>query len=384
MASAAATAEAAGSGGNSLPSSSLPWHQIPRFEPGVTDLRNYARKLEFIRDLWPEEHIAHLAPRAALQVDGVAFQKVARLSTEKLRTHDGVRYLVEALGGQWGRLEEEDRYDLFERALYGTIQKADETNDSYLNRHDISFEDLVTKKVQIDEFRAYVLVRQSTLSSEDRKKIIMEGGGRLRYEDARRSIRLLGSKFFQDLQGTGKGGNRQKTYDIHHMEENEEVANYTMAEPEADEETILQAMLDEGDEDASFIQDFEEQVILTCQDSQELSSCFTAYQEARDRLREKARTRGYWPLKSGNKGKGRGKKGKGYGGGSYGSSMAINVKRRSLAERIANSTCRRCGQPGHWRRECPLNNSETSKDKTAFTGFQWMMPRRMSPPYRMS
>ncbi|CAL1160332.1 unnamed protein product [Cladocopium goreaui] len=171
-----------------------------------------------------------------------------------------------------------------------------------------------------------------------------------------------------DLQGTGKGGNRQKTYDIHHMEENEEVANYTMAEPEADEETILQAMLDEGDEDASFIQDFEEQVILTCQDSQELSSCFTAYQEARDRLREKARTRGYWPLKSGNKGKGRGKKGKGYGGGSYGSSMAINVKRRSLAERIANSTCRRCGQPGHWRRECPLNNSETSKDKTAFTG----------------
>ena len=210
MANEAATAEAAGSGGNSLPSSSLPWHQIPRFEPGVTDLRNYARKLEFIRDLWPEEHIAHLAPRAALQVDGVAFQKVARLSTEKLRTHDGVRYLVEALGGQWGRLEEEDRYDLFERALYGTIQKVDETNDSYLNRHDISFEDLVTKKVQIDEFRAYVLVRQSTLSSEDRKKIIMEGGGRLKYEDARRSIRLLGSKFFQDLQGTGKRGQSSK------------------------------------------------------------------------------------------------------------------------------------------------------------------------------
>ena len=61
----AATAEAAGSGGSSLPSSSLPWHQIPRFEPGVMDLRNYAKKLEFIRDLWPEEHIAHLAPRAA-------------------------------------------------------------------------------------------------------------------------------------------------------------------------------------------------------------------------------------------------------------------------------------------------------------------------------
>ena len=34
------------------------------------------------------------------------------------------------------------------------------------------------------------------------------------------------------------------------------------------------------------------------------------------------------------------------------------LRRRSLAERIANSTCRKCGQPGHWRRECPLNATE--------------------------
>ena len=367
MENAAAAAEAAGSGGTSLPSSSLPWHQIPRFEPGVTDLRNYAKKLEFIRDLWPEEHMAHLAPRAALLVDGVAFQKVARLSAEKLRTRDGVRYLVEALGGQWGKLEAEDRYDLFERALYGTIQKQDETNDSYLNRHDIAFEDLVTKKVQIDEFRAYILVRQSTLSSEDRKRIILECGGHLKYDEARKNIRLLGSRFFQDLQGAGKGNSRQKTYDIHQVDEPDENINYAMIESEMDEETIFQVMLEEGDEDASFVQDFEEQVLLTCQDSPDLAACFTTYQEARDRLREKARTRGYWPLKTGNysKGKGKfgGKKGKGFGGG-----MGNNMKRRSLAERIANSTCRKCGQPGHWHRECPLNANETTKDKTAFTG----------------
>ena len=32
----------------------------------------------------------------------------------------------------WGHLEEEDRYDLFEKALYTTVQRPDETNDSYL------------------------------------------------------------------------------------------------------------------------------------------------------------------------------------------------------------------------------------------------------------
>ena len=50
-------AQAAGSGGGpNLPTSALPWHQIPKFEPGITDVRNYAKKLEFIRDLWPAEN----------------------------------------------------------------------------------------------------------------------------------------------------------------------------------------------------------------------------------------------------------------------------------------------------------------------------------------
>ena len=30
-------------------------------------------------------------------------------------------------------------------------------------------------------------------------------------------------------------------------------------------------------------------------------------------------------------------------------------RRRTLAEKIANSTCKICGARGHWRRECPNN-----------------------------
>ena len=44
------------------------------------------------------EHLSQLAPRAALQVEGVAFQKVARLDGARLRSEDGVQFLVEALG----------------------------------------------------------------------------------------------------------------------------------------------------------------------------------------------------------------------------------------------------------------------------------------------
>ena len=106
--------------------------------------------------------------------------------------------------------------------------------------------------------------------------------------------------------------------------------------------------------------------MAACQESSELSGCFMAYQEARSRLKEKARSRGFWPL-SGQKGreKGRGNrtKGKGHGfqEGSTGSLGNAQVgRRKTLANRIANSTCRRCGKPGHWKRERPLGASSSS------------------------
>lgn len=39
-------------------------------------------------------------------------------------------------------------------------------------------------------------------------------------------------------------------------------------------------------------------------------------------------------------------------------------RRRSLADRIANSTCRICGCPGHWKPECPQRADANSKSET--------------------
>jgi hypothetical protein len=153
-------AQAAGSGGYPT---SVPWNQIPKFIPGETDVKVYGRKLEFLRELWPADYVEQLAPRAALLVEGVAFQKVSRMDPAKLKSKDGVRLLVEALGGSWGRLASEERYDMFEKALYQTVQKSDESNDSNLARHDAAFDDLLAAKVTIEEVRAYILVRQSIL-----------------------------------------------------------------------------------------------------------------------------------------------------------------------------------------------------------------------------
>jgi hypothetical protein len=313
MATGDETAQAAGSG---TYNSAIPWNQIPKFIPGETDLRTYTRKLEFLQSLWPKDQLEHLGPRAALAVEGVAFQKISRLDPTKLREPDGVSYLVKALGGQWGKLDAEDKYDLFERALYQVTQKQDESHDSYLARHDAAFEDLLNRNVSLEEVRANVLMRQSLLTSEERKRVIMDSQGELTYDGARKQIQLLGSRFFQDLQaGTGGRGTKLKTYDVNYIDE-EPVYFQEDAAEEVDDELLVATLAEEGDEDANFVQEFEEQIMVACQESSELSGCFMAYQEARSRLKEKARSRGFWPL-TGQKGREKGRwnrtKGKGHG-----------------------------------------------------------------------
>ena len=183
--------------------SQLPWAAIPKFIPGSTNVQEYTQKLRFLSGVWPTEHLELLAPRAALLVEGTAFRKVSRIDPAKLKVKDtsGIALLVAAIGGAWGSTELEERYEYFERALYGTVQKQDESNDSFLARMENNFEELLGRKTTLEEVQAYVLLRQSGLAGEDRKKILLEHSGRLEYESVKKAYRLLGSRFFNDFQG---------------------------------------------------------------------------------------------------------------------------------------------------------------------------------------
>ena len=212
-----------GSGGG--PTSHLPLQLIPRFTPGTTNVDEYVKRLQFLKELWPEEHLSLLGRRAALLVEGAAFQKVSRIAPDKLKSPDGVKILAEQLGGTWGRLQVEDKFHYFEQAIYQTQQKHDETNDSYIARHDAQFEELLSRKVQLEEIRAYILLRHSQLAPEDKKRVIVESKGDLKYAETIKAIKLLGSRFFGELQnrngssaGTSRGQERNKVYDVNMTE----------------------------------------------------------------------------------------------------------------------------------------------------------------------
>ena len=356
----------------------VPWAAIPRFSPGTTDLTEYSQKLEFLAAMWPKELMPQLAPRAALLCEGTAFRKVTRIEPSKLKTSDdsGVKLLVATLGGSWGQTDLEKSYDYFERAIFGTIQKSDETHDSYIARHDVHFDEMIAQGTTLDQIRAYVLLRQSQLSSEDRKRIVVESGGKLEYARVAPAIRLLGSRFFSDLQGQ-RVGHRNKVYDVHVLEEallsesepqpgqQANLASGYAAWDEPDDEiepAYLAAMVAAEDGDALHVQGFEDELEAFMQDTPEMYEALVSYTEARSRLLAKKRSRGFWPVGSGNVGS-KGSQGSSSSkGGRFGKGKHAKGKsgREQLLLRIQRSSCRNCGQRGHWKAECPLRNSQSA------------------------
>lgn len=112
-----------------------------------------------------------------------------------------------------------------------------------------------------------------------------------------------------------------------------------------DDETVA-TLASENDEGATVVVQFEDAVAEAVQTDPDLAVLFTSYQDARRRLTERVRFRGFWPVKKGNKGSGK-KGGKAPGKG-----------KMSLAQKIASSYCRACGQKGHWKAECPKKGSQ--------------------------
>ena len=126
----------------------------------------------------------------------------------------------------------------------------------------------------------------------------------------------------------------------------EEACDAMFTEDDQDEEQMIVALAESGDEDAVFVTEYEDHVLELIQELPEMAECFSAYTQARQRLRDRAKNRGFWP----GRGKGKGGKGSGKKGRSF-------TPRRSLADRIASSSCRICGKRGHWKWECPQRNN---------------------------
>jgi hypothetical protein len=191
---------------------------VPSFDPSKDDLQVYQQKVQLVLSVWPANRVSELVTRLILNTTGSAFAKLQLHHTE-LGTNDAksVQKLIEYLGGQWGKTSLEKRYADAEKALFQCSQQADESTDSYLARADVLWSKLKTQKLQIDDLQAYITLRGAQLSSDDKKRIILDSDssleGKLTIVRVQEAVRLLGTAFFQEMTGLGKKSTKAKVYD---------------------------------------------------------------------------------------------------------------------------------------------------------------------------
>ena len=334
---------------------------VPTYDPSKDELEIYVQKVELLTTTWPSDKFGELATRLILGCSGTAFLKLQQ-HRDILTVNDkkSVQKIVEVLGGQWGQIPLERKYEAAERALYRCTQRSDETNDSFLARADVMWQELLNKDVKIEELQAYVTLRGSNLGPDDKKKVIMDCDsvdGKLSMRKVASAVRMLGAGFFHEMT-TGKRSSKLKVYDqAALMAEDEDLDDglfQAYGEDTALEEDMVENLASDGDDDAMLVMEFESAASELVQEDAELAAAFNSYTEARRRLTEKFKHRGFFPSSSSGKGKNRfakGGKGKGFKSG-FGA-------RKSLQQRILNSTCRICGRKGHWKAECP-NRSDAA------------------------
>ena len=186
-----------------------PWALVPAFDPEEGKFRDYKEKVLFVESIWPRQLKAQLAPRLALLCKGTAWDKVKQLDKAKLASEDGVKLILQALK-RWEEPSEQVDFDKYEMALFKTVQLADETNQSYLNRLDVAFGEL-GPEITLAKIQGYIILKNSQLSMEDKKKVVMMTGGSMEPSKVETAMINIGAKC---LQGTkpNPGHPKLKTY----------------------------------------------------------------------------------------------------------------------------------------------------------------------------
>ena len=197
----------------------------------------------------------------------------------------------------------EKKYEAFERALYRCQQKGDESHDSFLARADVMWQELLAKQLSLKDLQAYVTLRGSNLSAEDKKRVILESEasteGKLTLVAVQKAIRMLGAG--QEMISGRRGPSKLKTYDqatlVADGSDIDELDQPTfVTEVQEDDESVVDALVQEGDEDAILVADFESAALDVLQGDEDLACAYNSYADARRRLNEKVRHRGFWPI----------------------------------------------------------------------------------------
>ena len=276
------------------------------------------------------------AVKVLRQLTGSARAAADEVPLDKIQSEDGVQAIL-------GKLEEHFMPHLeaampksFEKAVYGESRKSKESIQDYIIRMDQAFKELREESVELPEVvRGYIIFRQANLSQTQEDQVTTWTAGRYERAEVVRALRKL-EKVSKDKSNKGYV---TEDFDFH-VEESSQAA----MEDETDYDIENYVYVADGD----LNQIFEEG---------EITEALATYQQVRKAIRDQ-RTARNW---SGGKGDWRFNKGGSYGKGGFrppGKGARIHVEALKL-----RTKCARCGQIGHWAKECSNPPDEHARGK---------------------
>ena len=344
-----------------LPTWSGDWKNFPDYR--------FAALLEL--DGCKEDERVHLAPKLVRNLSGRAWEACLEINRERLRTKDGVEYLLEYLKGKRGKQEVDLLGDALEHYFQTgeAVRRDGESLNDFEQRHAVLVRDIAKAMVELgikdtvptEIYGWFVINRLLRLDYSD-VAVIKAQSSSYKLEDVMNSLRKMwGGDSLTAKDSERKRSYASKTYMATNDEDEEYDEESSILMNQHEEEELNQEEEQTGESYTLY-----EEAMNAMIENPEDEQCWANFQEAKKLFYKDARkaldrsrvTRGFYPT-NGQKGKGKGKE-SGYGKGSSG----------NTGKGKFNGNCIRCGKYGHKAMDCRqvLRTSTRSDSGASKTG----------------
>ena len=313
----------------------------PMFSGDVDQFKSFLRDLKIWRhetDVPARKHGAKILRC----LTGAAKAVCDEIDVDQLLTEQGADLIISKLKEYYQPHLETSMPKAFEKAVYGEARKNKESFSEFILRQDAAYRELAEEGVKLsDDVKGYVMFRQGNLSQTQEDQVTTWTQGSYDRAAVIKAFRRL------DKVHKEKGGRHFASY--------EGDSDGEFVEEDGDSEEFV--YLGEGD-------------LQQVYEEEEIQEALASYQQVRKAIKDQKVSRGYFGPRSnssaqsssGGKGGGKSKisgsiKFSGKGGGTK-----VHIDLLKLRPK-----CARCGQLGHWAREC-VNEPDGRGKKSAGDG----------------